>query len=203
MDRDQVARIRVIIERRAAWANALYPGRRLPDSGLARRLPPAETACAPSCNRRHPPSAPITPSTPASRPRSPRAFGRPFDRGDEIASAASYTSICWSHDVTEFSAPTGPRRDLTCRPRAHRRAHRRCAKEHILTHGDVASTGVEDRIVDDCGGVDPQPGGVTVNAVAVQRVQAFLLDTLLHQPINRAFFADPTSATSQHDQSHP
>jgi hypothetical protein len=30
-----------------------------------------------------------------------------------------------------------------------------------------------------------------VNAVAVQRVQAFLLDTLLYQPINRAFFADP------------
>jgi hypothetical protein len=48
VDRDPVARIRMIIERRAAWANALYPGRRLPDGGLARRLPPAETASAPS-----------------------------------------------------------------------------------------------------------------------------------------------------------
>jgi hypothetical protein len=31
---------------------------------------------------------------------------RPFGRCDETASAVSYTSICRSHDVTEFSAPT-------------------------------------------------------------------------------------------------
>ena len=43
----------------------------------------------------------------------PRPPERPFGRCDEIASVVSYTSICRSHDVTEFSAPTGsmgPRR---------------------------------------------------------------------------------------------
>jgi hypothetical protein len=108
VDRDQVARIRVIIERRAAPHGQMRstPADVYPTVVLPADYPAAETASAPSCNRRHSPSAPITPSTPASRPRSPGALGRPFDRGDEITSAASYTSICWSHDVTEFSAPT-------------------------------------------------------------------------------------------------
>jgi hypothetical protein len=80
-------------------------------------------------------------------------LGRPFDRGDEIASAASYTSICWSHDVTEFSAPTG-RAETELVDLVHTGEHTDVVpKEHILTHGDVASTSVEDRIVDDCGGV--------------------------------------------------
>jgi hypothetical protein len=37
----------------------------------------------------------------------PRPIQRPFGRYDKIASVVSYTSICRSHDVTEFSAPTG------------------------------------------------------------------------------------------------
>jgi hypothetical protein len=38
----------------------------------------------------------------AALPRTPQ---RPFGRSDEIASAASYPSICRSHVLTEFSAP--------------------------------------------------------------------------------------------------
>jgi hypothetical protein len=51
--------------------------------------------------------APITPSAPAGRPHSPALRERPFERCDEIGSAASYTSMCGSHDVTQLSAPTG------------------------------------------------------------------------------------------------
>ena len=40
----------------------------------------------------------------AALPRRPR---RPSNRYDETGSAAFSTSICRSHDVTEFSAPTG------------------------------------------------------------------------------------------------
>jgi hypothetical protein len=36
----------------------------------------------------------------------PRPLQRLSGRDDEIASMVSYTSICRSHDVTEFSAPT-------------------------------------------------------------------------------------------------
>ena len=43
----------------------------------------------------HPPAGPT-----------PRPAERPFGRYDETASVAWYTSICRSHDVTEFSAPT-------------------------------------------------------------------------------------------------
>jgi hypothetical protein len=38
--------------------------------------------------------------------RTPHLPTQPFDHCDEIGSAASYTSICTSNDVTEFSAPT-------------------------------------------------------------------------------------------------
>jgi hypothetical protein len=38
--------------------------------------------------------APITPSAPAGRPHSPALRERPFERCDEIGSAASYTSMC-------------------------------------------------------------------------------------------------------------
>jgi hypothetical protein len=55
-------------------------------------------------------------------------------------------------------------------------------EEHVLPHSDVTAAGVEDRIVDDRSGMDPQSGGVAVDAVAVQRVQAFLFDALRHQP---------------------
>src|SRR3954452_13640793 len=41
------------------------------------------------------------PQGPLPRPAEP-----PFGRYDETASVAWYTSICRSHDVTEFSAPT-------------------------------------------------------------------------------------------------
>ena len=41
---------------------------------------------------------------PAALPRPPQ---RPSGRCDETGSAVSYTSICRSHDVTGFSAPTG------------------------------------------------------------------------------------------------
>jgi hypothetical protein len=43
----------------------------------------------------HPPAGPT-----------PRPAEQPFGRYDETASVASYTSICRSHDVTGFSAPT-------------------------------------------------------------------------------------------------
>jgi hypothetical protein len=39
-------------------------------------------------------------------------------------------------------------------------------EEHVLTPGDAAATGVED-----------QPGGIAVHAIAVERVDAFFLDT--------------------------
>jgi hypothetical protein len=42
--------------------------------------------------------------------RTPPPSGATVRHCDEIASVVSYTSICRSHDVTEFSAPTGPRR---------------------------------------------------------------------------------------------
>ena len=44
----------------------------------------------------------------STRPQAalPRPPARPSDRCDETASAVSSTSICRSHDVTEFSAPT-------------------------------------------------------------------------------------------------
>jgi hypothetical protein len=48
----------------------------------------------------------------------------------------------------------------------------------------MTTTGVEDRIIDDGGRMDPQSGGVAVDAVAVQRVQAFLFDALHDQPSN-------------------
>ena len=46
----------------------------------------------------------------STRPQAPLPHppGRPSDRYDETGSAASSTSICRSHDVTEFSAPTTP-----------------------------------------------------------------------------------------------
>ena len=40
-------------------------------------------------------------------------------------------------------------------------------EEHVLTHGDAAPTGIEDRVVDDRGRVDGQPGGIAVHAIAV------------------------------------
>ena len=45
----------------------------------------------------------------STRPQAalPRPPARPSGRCDETGSAASYTSTCRSHDVTEFSAPTG------------------------------------------------------------------------------------------------
>ena len=45
----------------------------------------------------------------SSRPQAalPRAPERLFGRCDEIVWAVSFTSTCSSHDVTEFSAPTG------------------------------------------------------------------------------------------------
>ena len=77
VDRDQVARIRVIIERRAAPHGQMRstPADVYPTVVLPADYPAAETASARSCNRRYSPSAPITPSTPASRPRSPGPWG--------------------------------------------------------------------------------------------------------------------------------
>ena len=48
----------------------------------------------------------------SSRPQAPLPHRPELQSGrcDEIDSAASYTSICRSRDVTEFSAPTGPAR---------------------------------------------------------------------------------------------
>ena len=55
----------------------------------------------------HSPSTPIARSAPARRPHSPALRARLSGRCDETGSAAWYTSTCRSHDVTEFSAPTG------------------------------------------------------------------------------------------------
>ena len=49
----------------------------------------------------------------AALPRTPQRY---FGRCDEIGSVASYTSMCRSHNLTEFSAPTGARWTLRTRP---------------------------------------------------------------------------------------
>ena len=52
----------------------------------------------------------------STRPQAalPRPPQRPSGRCDEIGSAVSYTSICRSHDVTEFSAPVGQQSNEGC-----------------------------------------------------------------------------------------
>ena len=68
---------------------------------------------------RTPPRPLISTFAPERRPlpagRTPRPLQRPFGRCDETASVVSYTSSGRSHDVSEFSAPTGsghPRRGV-------------------------------------------------------------------------------------------
>jgi len=53
----------------------------------------------------------------------PRAAERPFVRSDATGSAAFYTNMCRSHDVTEFSAPTpsGVSRPRPAFPHHHHR----------------------------------------------------------------------------------
>jgi hypothetical protein len=81
----------------------------MPDTTAAR--PSQDTRS--SLDRRPPPAA--------SHPDP--AGPQPTSRG--IRSAASYTSICRSHDMTEFSAPTGPAAEPVTRPAASPDASRR------------------------------------------------------------------------------
>jgi hypothetical protein len=67
----------------------------------------------------------ISSRPPAALPHPPE---RPFGHCDEIASVVSYRSICRSHGVTEFSAPTG--RQLMLRPRDIHEAVERARTEH-------------------------------------------------------------------------
>jgi hypothetical protein len=69
--------------------------------------PTTSQSCCASSSSTTTPTAPTDHSV-STRPQAalPRPPERPSDRYDATASAASYTSIWRSHDVTEFSAPT-------------------------------------------------------------------------------------------------
>ena len=73
---------------------------------------------------RHPPSAPIAPSAAARWPRPSALRLRPSGRCDETGSVASYTNTCRSHNVTEFSAPTGRRGPVSPSGSSRRRPDR-------------------------------------------------------------------------------
>jgi putative transposase len=71
----------------------------------------------------------------------PRAPARPFGHCDGIGSAASFMSMCRSHDVTEFSAPTRGPGDPVHLPGQHlrfspgRSGRARCGRRAATPHG--------------------------------------------------------------------